>query len=591
MLRLDVLSPLPPVRSGISDYTVDLLPALAARADVRVVALPEQPVDPAVAARWRPVPYAEAGYGVAGDVVGPMPAGSGPSGPAREGGPPGSAGLSAPGGRLPLYQMGNNGYHRAVEAAARRIPGVLVLHDLVLHHLALADTMGRDLYPPYEARLVADHGELGRRVARPLAWGVFSEAAMFALPAHRSLLRAQRGVVVHSRWAAEQIREGDETIAVRPVAMPIPLPPPADPGAARSFRERFGIPSRALVLGSFGFQTPIKRPEVVLAALAARALADVHLLVVGEASPSLDLDAMARAAGVRERVHLLGFQPFAELEAGIAAADLCLNLRYPTAGETSASLLRVLAVGRPVIVSAYAQFAELPAEVAVRVPVGDGEVAALVAALLALAPTAAGPNPRALAMGEAARAYVAREHDPERSADALVAACAELARRAPPGPGPAPVPVPSSETWSDLPLALAVRGAEPPWPDGEARTLTLEVTNRSLARLRAGRSGTGGVVFEVNLWRAAGEPADREDLLAGRPWLALPRDLAPGERLELPLTVRRPPGAAGSVQLRVAPHVLGRARLDALQLGPPARVAGEPEPPYQPPAVVWEATL
>ena len=125
------------------------------------------------------------------------------------------------------------------------------------------------------------------------------------------------------------------------------------------------------MLGSFGFQTPMKRTHVAIAALAGRELGDVHLLVAGEVSPTR-LESLARepASPTRAR-HRLPRR--AALEAAIAAADLCLNLRYPTAGETSASLLRLLAVGRPAVVSDYAQFADLPATASSQVPVGDGE--------------------------------------------------------------------------------------------------------------------------------------------------------------------------------------------------------------------------
>ena len=74
----------------------------------------------------------------------------------------------------------------------------------------------------------------------------------------------------------------------------------------------------------------------------------------------------------------MGFLDYRDFEAAIGACDLCTNLRYPTAGETSASLLRVLALGRPVVVSDYAQMAELPDEVVVKAPLGEDEVEALV---------------------------------------------------------------------------------------------------------------------------------------------------------------------------------------------------------------------
>ena len=109
-MKLDYISPLPPVRSGIADYSVDLLPALAALADVRLIRLPDLPVSHEIERSWPLAPAAETG---------------------RD-------------GRLPLYQMGNNHYHRGVLDLAMRVPGVLTLHDVVLHHLLLEITLGRN---------------------------------------------------------------------------------------------------------------------------------------------------------------------------------------------------------------------------------------------------------------------------------------------------------------------------------------------------------------------------------------------------------------------------------------------------------------
>lgn len=505
-LRLDYVSPLPPVRSGIADYSADLLPRLAERqeiAELRVVRLPEQPVAAAVEERWRPVAAEETG---------------------RD-------------GRLPLYQMGNNPYHEGVLDLALERPGVVTLHDLVLHHLLVELTLSRGVLEPYLQRLERDHGWIGRAVGTTRRWGGYTDAGLFALPAHRTLLRRQRGVLVHSAWAASVIAEDDPEVAVRTVPMGVPLPadagPPGGP-AAREARRRLGLPETAPLLGSFGFQTPIKRTVAAVRALARRELAGVHLLVVGEASPQVDLAGEAERAGVAERVHVTGFVDAATFQRALAACDLALNLRYPTAGETSASLLRLLAAGRGAVVSDYAQFRELPAEAVVRVPLGDGEeeeLARRAAALLA--------DPERLrAMGRSARAHVASEHAPERASAAIAAACAELAGMEPPGDRPAAPPPPTSATWGRLDGALAVEGAEAPWAAGERRRLILRVANRGAARWLAARRGPGGVAFEVRL-TAGGEPVDRH-----RPWVPLPRDLAPGEEVAVPLSLRRPPGRA-----------------------------------------------
>ncbi|HEX2251867.1 MAG TPA: glycosyltransferase, partial [Thermoanaerobaculia bacterium] len=428
-LRLDYVSPLPPVRTGIAEYSVDLLPHLAARpevAELRVMHLPGQPVDADLQARWGTVPAAETGAD----------------------------------GRLPLYQMGNNLHHEAVAEMAMSRPGVLALHDLVLHHQLVERTLSRGVFAPYADALEADHGWIGRAVATTRRWGGFSEAGLFALAAHRTLLRRQRGVLVHSRWAAGVLAEEDPELAVRAIPMGIPLPtdvgPPALAGgaAARSARAAFGLPADRPVLGSFGFQTPIKRTLAAVQALARRQLAGVHLLVVGQVAPQVDLAGEAKRLGVADRVTVTGFVDFERFEQGLAACDLAINLRYPTAGETSASLLRLLAAGRATVVSDFAQFADLPPEIAARVPLGDEEVDALAATLAALL---ADPR-RLVTMGEAAREHVRREHAPERAAAAVAAACTELAELPSPGDRPATPPPPSTLTWRRLAGDLAVRG-------------------------------------------------------------------------------------------------------------------------------------
>ncbi|MFP5288344.1 MAG: glycosyltransferase, partial [Thermoanaerobaculia bacterium] len=279
-------------------------------------------------------------------------------------------------------------------------------------------------------------------------------------------------------------------------------------------------------------------------------LEEVHLVIVGQAAPVMDLEGEARALGVAERVHVMGFVSFDDFEAAIAAVDLCLNLRYPTAGETSASLLRVLAAGRPAIVSDYAQFADLPPEIVLRVPLGDEEPEALASMLRELL---AHPG-RLRAMGEAAREHVRVRHDPARAAAAVVEACRELGDRMPPGddPGGRPeVPPPSSAAWGELPGEIKVEGADLPWPEGERRRLRIRLRNTGFARWLAGERGPGGVAVVVKLF--TNQDLTR-DLLAGRPWLALPHDLEPGEEAVFETDVRRPPGFA---HLWIEPHLFG----------------------------------
>ncbi len=499
------------MRSGISDYSIDLLPHLSQHADVRVIAVPGQPVADEVRKRYSPVPIERLGED----------------------------------GRVPLYQMGNNEYHEVIRQAALRLPGVMTLHDVVLHHQLLGRTVGERDHLTYRAELERDHGWAGAAVSRSAYWGGIGHAAQFELPAHRALLRSQRGVLVHSDWAAAVIAEENEGVEVRVVPMPIPLPPLASAEQAREFRSRHGLPLGAPLLGSFGFQTPIKRTEMAVRALAQPGLEAVHLVVAGELSPHVEIVETALELGVAERVHVLGFLGYDEFEAGIAACDLCLNLRYPSAGETSASLLRVLAMGRPVIVSAHGQFAEMPETIAVRIPLGDGEVETLARELRSLM---AGPD-RLRAMGERARAYVAAEHDPGASARRIAEAAAELAALAPPGPAARSEPPLSSLIERSFAGEIRVEGADTPWPAGERRRLRVVVRNDGESVWLAGERGEGGIAIETRL-SANGAPKH-----GAAPWRPLPHDLHRGESWSFEIDVRRPQGAA---RLRIEPRILAR---------------------------------
>jgi len=464
---------------------------------------------------------------------------------------PVAAAATGEAGRLPLYQMGNNEYHGAVMELALERPGVITLHDVILHHLLVEMTLGEARLEPYLERLSTDHGWVGERAAAARHWGELGQAAMFSLPAHRTLLRRQYGVLVHSRWAAERILEDDPDIRVRQIPMGIPLPAEAEREQGLAFRQRLGIEPETPLIGSMGFQTPIKRTEQVIAALGRPGMEEAHLLIAGEVSPVLDFAGAAQDAGVADRVHSMGFLDFEEFEEAIAACDICINLRYPTAGETSASLLRVLAVGRPAIVSDYAHSSELPDDVVVKIPLGEGEVDELarrVGDLLA-------DRPRLRKMSQAARRYIERDHDPRRAAQAIADACAELPLVQPPGDRP-PEPVPPStlvwrEVWGDL----DVQGSDSPWPEGEARRLEIRLTNHGPSRWLATGRGTGGVMIELE-WRQSpwGSPVKPR-------WIELPAEIGPGESRDFEIRVRRPVGAA---MLIVEPHLRGVSGMNAL---------------------------
>jgi glycosyltransferase involved in cell wall biosynthesis len=220
--------------------------------------------------------------------------------------------------------------------------------------------------------------------------------------------------VVHNDFMAEAVREEVPGAVVMRVPMPATAAP-TDPRAVGALRARLGFRVDDVVVGSFGLLTPEKRVEPVGRAVARAAAADerIRWLLAGPVPDRARLDGVLDRLGMRERAVVTGRVPLADLSTHVDAADIVAHLRYPTARETSAALLRVLAQGRATIVSDLCQHADLPEDAVMRVDVTDEEEG-LVRAIERLA---ADPAGRAR-LGRAAARHVGRAHSADRVEEA-----------------------------------------------------------------------------------------------------------------------------------------------------------------------------
>ena len=91
-----------------------------------------------------------------------------------------------------------------------------------------------------------------------------------------------------------------------------------------------------------------------------RLVPNVKMILVGEPHPEFPIEAMIRshgAFGQRARAGLRADRGFRRLP---GACDIVLNLRYPTVGESSGTLLRSLGLGKAVMVSEVGCFQRVP---------------------------------------------------------------------------------------------------------------------------------------------------------------------------------------------------------------------------------------
>jgi len=374
-------SPLPPTRSGVSDYAVELLGELGARARVRVLAPPEG-VQPDV---WT--------FGNGVEIV---PTDTVPD--ADE---------------LSLIHLGNNPHHVWLLERLQGPKTVAVLHDLVLHHLLVEAADGDGVF--LETGLHEAHGEAGTALARARELGLTGSRDPFLFPARGAFLGSVKSVIVHSRWAESVMAREFPDLPRARMGLAV-----ADPGnvVRAAERGRLGISPDEVVLMHLGFLTPEKDLEQILTGVAAarKIGVPVRLLLVGEGKKTEDVRVAASAIGVEGVVSTTGWvEP--EAFPGIpAAADLGVVLRTPSAGETSAAAVRFMAAGTPVAVSGRRQFLEWPEEAAPRITPGPSAPAEL-ARLLASAQ--AGGKPWDLRR-RAARAAYEENHRPADAAEALV---------------------------------------------------------------------------------------------------------------------------------------------------------------------------
>ncbi len=366
---------------------------------------------------------------------------------------------------LTVYQFGNSSHHDYEWPYALHHPGLVVLHDTHLHHARAALLLRETRVAEYRAEFRWSHPEVSPDVAE-LAVAGFDSRLFYDWPMVRSLVETSRLVAVHGEGARAELAGAlhlpDRIVSIRLGEGQI-VTPEREAQARVQVRRRYGIAEDAVVFGCFGGLTPEKRIHQILAAFCALLpyVPGARLLLAGASAPHYDVAADI-AAGIdsselQDRVTLTGYlDTDRDLTDHLAACDVSLNLRWPTARETSGPWLRALAAGRPTIITDLVHLGDVPSldprtwkvreapqppasslqpPVCVAIDILD-EDHSLRLAMRRLA------SDRALRdeLGRAAREWWAREHSVEAMVEDYErvmqqAACPEPGRGARPAPG------------------------------------------------------------------------------------------------------------------------------------------------------------
>ncbi|MCW5982831.1 MAG: glycosyltransferase [Bryobacteraceae bacterium] len=356
-MRIGFHAPLPPARSGVADYAAALLALLRRRGEVLVNSRRAADVE--------------------------------------------------------LYHLGNNQLHRPIYFRALERPGLVVLHDALLHHFFL----GSLDEAAYIDEFVYNYGEWGGELAHGL-WRNRARSAQdpryFRYRMLRRIAERSLGVVTHNPAATAAVREhapGARVFEIPHLFQPPRLPAPY---AVIRLRAGLGLPGGAVLFGVFGHLRESKRLPSILRAIERLRGAgkNVSLLLAG-AFASSDLERAVAPWLRRPAVVATGYAPERAFWAYASAVDVCINLRYPSAGESSGIAIRLMGIGKPAILTAGDETARFPEAACVRIDAGVAEQAMLEEAMAWLVGSAWARAD----IGRLAASHIAAEHDAGRCAD------------------------------------------------------------------------------------------------------------------------------------------------------------------------------
>ncbi len=377
--RLAYVSPIPDEKSGIADYSAELLPELARYYQIDIIVQ-----QASLAQDWLQANFAirDVNYLLAHQHE-----------YARV-----------------LYHFGNSSCHTHMFRLLKEVPGAVVLHDFylsgILSHLELtAQEPGIWLKALYASHGL--HALLQRRDVEDL------NEIIWRYPCNHEVVNRAKGVIVHSHYSGQLARQWYTGLSEQHWCY-IPhlriLPQNLQKQKARA---ALGIAEDEVLVCSFGILGQTKLNHRLLKAwkdsgLAARA--KFRLVFVGkndEGPYGLEIQKLMSEAQACEEIRITGFASQTVFRDYLQAADLAVQLRGNSRGETSGTVLDCLAYGVPVIVNNNGSLGEFPDDVVIKLD-NDFKDEALNQALVDLS----GSAERRWQLGQDGRRYVQNQHAP-----------------------------------------------------------------------------------------------------------------------------------------------------------------------------------
>ncbi|KAF1307431.1 glycosyltransferase [Pseudomonas putida] len=393
--RLAYVSPMPPDRTGIADYSAELLPALARYYDIDVIV----DGDDAAQVQESLFPLREAAW-------------------LRQHASQYSA---------VLYHFGNSPWHCYMAELIEDVPGIIVLHDFYLSGLIWSMESRPGFGGVKMRELYYSHGYAALIEAQ-----VDERQVAVRYPFNRSILEKAQGVIVHSAVSVRLVEQWYGSQAATDwTQIPLLRELAASSDDARHFaREALGLTDDAFVVCSFGMLGETKLNDKLISAWLASDLASdsrCHLVFVGELGSDEYCERVRKQLvdqGERSRITVTGWADSSTFKHYLFAADLAVQLRSLSRGETSAAVLDCMNYRLATIVNANGSMADLPEQGVYRLP-DQFDIVQLAEALQFLRHDEAART----ALGQRAREFIEQQHTPQHCAALYHTAIEQYAQR------------------------------------------------------------------------------------------------------------------------------------------------------------------
>ncbi len=326
------VSPLPPLKSGISDYSVILASALRDRYSITLCAdqkSVETDLDLPV------IQPSEVDFDQYDHI---------------------------------LYNIGNNPeFHSYMYEMCMSHPGMIILHDLSLYYLFVGHYMEKGCF----------FSKLYEIEGKEIFWAIkdILKASDKNLLEHKELagkyrfnkeiLSSKNKIMVHSEYSAGFAREYNDH--VRKINM---IPQVEESRVVidkDQLYAKYQLPMDAFVIASFGIIAETKLNHIACRAvqrIAEKSDRKVCYIMVGEGNY---VDRYVDG----KTIFKTGYVSMEEFDSFVAHSDMILNLRHPSMGETSAALVKALQSGKACVINDEAWFSEIPDDCAIKLPLED----------------------------------------------------------------------------------------------------------------------------------------------------------------------------------------------------------------------------